>query len=76
MKKFDKYLGKGEPLDPKAYFKQRLMRHEFMLRRARERCVKEEVLRIIHAVTRELRYIYRDLFTDENDEEGDHKIEV
>ena len=52
------------------------MRHEFMLRRARERCVKDEVLRIIHAVTRELRYIYRDLFTDENDEEGDHKIEL
>ena len=76
MKKFSKYLNKGDPLDPKAYLKQRLMRHEFMLRRARERCVKEEVLCIIHAITRELRYIYRDLFTGGNDEEGEHKIEL
>ena len=76
MKKFNKYLHKGDPIDFKAYLKQRLMRHEFMLKRARERCINEEILHILHAVTRELRYIYRDLFTGENDEEGDYKIEL
>jgi len=76
VKKFKKYLNKGDPVDPKAYLKQRLMRHEFQLRRARERCINKEVLHILHAITKELRYIYRDLFTGGNDEEGKHKIKL
>ena len=55
---------------------QRLLRHEFMLRRARRNNVDADVIKLIYAVTRELRYIYRDLFTGENDEEGKHKIEL
>ena len=47
-----------------------------MLRRARENGAEAEIIRMIHVVTRELRYIYRDLFTGENDEEGRHKIEL
>jgi hypothetical protein len=76
VKKHDKFLGRSSAKDPKAYLKQRLLRHEFMLRRARKNNADADVIRLIHAVTRELRYIYRDLFTGENDEEGKHKIEL
>jgi hypothetical protein len=44
------------------------MRHEFMLRKARKNNIDEDALMIIHAITRELRIIYRDLFTGEDDE--------
>ena len=47
--------------------KQRLLRHEFMLRRARSNHCNPEILRIIHMVTKELRVIYADLFTGDED---------
>ena len=72
----DKFLGKASAKDPKAYLKQRLLRHEFMLRRARRNNADADVVMLIHAVTRELRYIYRDLFTGENDDKGEHEIEL
>lgn len=47
--------------------KQRLLRHEFMLRRAKSNHCDPEILRIIHMVTKELRVIYADLFTGDED---------
>ena len=38
-----------------------------MLRRARQNSIKPQVLQIIHMVTKELRVIYADLFTGDED---------
>jgi hypothetical protein len=46
-----------------------------MLRRARRNNCDSEVLRIIHIITKELRVIYADLFTgDEDDKLSKTKI--
>ena len=47
--------------------KQRLLRHEFMLRRARRNGVPQKTIAMIHRITRELRVIYADLFTGDED---------
>ena len=48
--------------------KQRLLRHEFMLRRARSNGVPQRVIKMILRITKELRVIYADLFTGDEDE--------
>lgn len=72
MKKYNKYLGRQEVKtrrDIKAYISKRLLRHEFMLRRARQKGLQGRPLAIIHAATRELRIIFDDLFRGDADEE-------
>tara|TARA_R100000655_G_scaffold1668_7_gene6434 strand:+ start:555 stop:830 length:276 start_codon:yes stop_codon:yes gene_type:complete len=72
MKRYRKYLGRDKiktKRDIKSYIAKRLLRHEFMLRRARQSGLKGRPLAIIHAQTRELRIIFDDLFRGDADEE-------
>ena len=72
MKKYNKYLGRQKVKtirDIKAYVSKRLLRHEFMLRRARKEGLNGRPLAIIHAATRELRIVFDDLFRGDADEE-------
>ena len=72
MKKHNKHLGRDKiktRRDIQAYISKRLLRHEFMLRRARQTGLEGRPLAIIHAQTRELRIIFDDLFRGDADKE-------
>ena len=75
MKRYKKYFGfkPKSKREIKAYIKQRLLRHEFQLRRARKKCRNQDVIRIIHVVTKELRSIYSDLFKGDDDDKTTKK---
>ena len=73
IRKFQKYLGREFNIRTrkgiKAYLGRRLLRYEFMLKRARKNGLARRALAILFARTRELRVIYHDLFTGEDDYE-------
>ena len=48
----------------KDYLAKRLLRSETQLRSAEDHGCPEEVLRILHQLTKQLRRIYKDLFFD------------